>query len=253
MIVRRYIMYICHDSRDILYGPWYSRGRDTACSLMFSLLLQRMPNNGPASCKSLGRTRVETVLRKGPIQCRRYFITDTSMSWRWALRLDSSQYWRISVGKCAISAKVATKYCFSIYVHDKTNGVHRVFITSYYSYKTWLLYSVILSLKLTRVLHNRRFFLPFIFKFFCFHVFTVVSKECFSWETIVEHTYPSDGSINRWNSPSVMEQMCKNENSHGDAVATRRWYIMGRTAHTGQKQEAGGTWTHWPLGNAGII
>ena len=82
MIVRRYIMYICHDSRDILYGPWYSRGRDTACSLTFSLLLQHMPNNGPASCKSLGRTRVETVLRKGPIQCRRYFITDTSMSWR---------------------------------------------------------------------------------------------------------------------------------------------------------------------------
>ena len=115
------------------------------------------------------------------------------------LRLDSSECWRISVGKCAISTNVATKYCFSIYVHDKTNGVHRVFITSCYSFKTWLLDSVILSLKLTRVLHNQRFFLPSIFQFFCFHVFTVVSRESFSWETIVEHTYPSDGSINRWN------------------------------------------------------
>ena len=115
------------------------------------------------------------------------------------LCLDSSEYWRISVGKCAISANVATKYCFSIYVHDKTNGVHRVFITSYYSYKTWLLDSVILSLKLTRVLHSQRFFLPSIFQFFCFHVFTVVSRESFSWKTIVEHTYPSDGSINWWN------------------------------------------------------
>ena len=194
MIVRRYI---CHDSRDILYWPWYSRGRDTACSLTFSLLSQRMPNNGPASCKSLGRTRVETVLRKGPYNADaissqiHYVLT--------LLRLDSSEYWLLSVGKCAISANVATKYCFSIYVHDKTNGVHRVFITSYYSYKTWLLDSVILSLKLTWVLHNQRFFLPSIFQFFCFHVFTVVSRESFSWETIVEHTYPSDGSINQWN------------------------------------------------------
>ena len=28
-----------------------------------------------------------------------------------------------------------------------------------------------------------------------------------------------------------MEQMCENENSHRDAVASRRWYIMGRTGY----------------------
>ena len=187
MIVRRYIR---HDSRDILYGPWYSH----------------MPNNGPASCKSLGRTRVETVLQTlfhhrhiyadrnaDAISSQTHLCPDAAASGLiWILTY-------ISVGKCAISANVATKYCFSIYVHDKTNGVHWVFITPYYSYKTWLLDSAILSLKLTRVLHNQRFFLPSIFQFFCFHVFTAVSRENFSWETIVEHTYPSDGSINRWN------------------------------------------------------
>ena len=30
-----------------------------------------------------------------------------------------------------------------------------------------------------------------------------------------------------------MEQMCKNENCHRDAVASRRWYIMGRTVNVG--------------------
>ena len=198
MIVRRYI---CHDFRDILYGPWYSWGRDTACSLTFSmcsLLSQRMPNNGPAFCKSLGRTRVETVLRKGPIQCRRYFITVTSMSWRCCVwtHLNIDVY---PSANGSYQLMWPQNNVFQSMYMTKLMAYIGFFITSYYSYKTWLLDSVILSLKLTRVLHNQRFFLPSIFQFFRFHVFTMVSRESFSGETIVEHTYPSDGSINRWN------------------------------------------------------
>ena len=174
----------------------YSMGRDTVGAVIQHVVYCRN------ACPTMGRLLVNPWGVLASRQCcvkAPYNADAISSQTQTLLRLDSSEYWRISVGKCAISANVATKYCFSIYVHDKTNGVHRVFITSYYSNKTWLLDSVILSLKLTRVLHNQRFFLPSIFQFFCFHVFTVVSRESFSWETIVEHTYPSDGSINRWN------------------------------------------------------